>query len=115
MRNYRDGILRASMKLLCGQPGTRKLFASANGNAYDSDLGSSGLMLVPNTNYALGGGKQGILYLADATGSGDLTPPATKSIRNFKQSTVKGPVISRHTLVFQQPGERLYNRCLVRE
>ena len=34
-------------------------------NSGDADLGSSGLLLVPNTGYVLGGGKQGILYLAD--------------------------------------------------
>ena len=31
----------------------------------DADLGSSGPVLIPNTNLLVGGGKQGILYLIE--------------------------------------------------
>lgn len=34
-------------------------------NSGDMDLGSAGIMLIPNTNYLLGGGKQGVLYLVN--------------------------------------------------
>ena len=35
--------------------------------ADDADLGSSGPLLIPNTNLLVGGGKQGILYLINST------------------------------------------------
>jgi hypothetical protein len=35
--------------------------------ADDGDLGSSGPLLIPNTNLLVGGGKQGILYLINST------------------------------------------------
>ena len=38
---------------------------SASDNGFDYDLGSSGVLLIPNTNYVLNGGKPGILYLQD--------------------------------------------------
>ena len=39
-------------------------------NGGDQDLGASGVLLIPNTNYMIGGGKQGVLYLVD---SNDMT------------------------------------------
>lgn len=39
-------------------------------NSQDNDLGSSGLLPIPGTNYAAGGGKQGVLYLVDTTNMG---------------------------------------------
>jgi hypothetical protein len=45
-------------------------YNSAVMNSGDMDLGSSGLLLIPNTNYALGGGKEGVLYLVDTTAMG---------------------------------------------
>jgi hypothetical protein len=47
-------------------------YNSATLNAGDTDLGSSGLLLIPNTTYLLGGGKQGVLYLSDTTGMGSF-------------------------------------------
>ena len=38
----------------------------------DMDLGSAGLMLIPNTNYVVGGGKEGVLYLANTNGLGEF-------------------------------------------
>lgn len=42
---------------------------------YDIDLGSQGLLLVPGTNWAFGGGKEGKMYLVkrDTMGGVDLT------------------------------------------
>jgi hypothetical protein len=43
----------------------------------DLDLGSAGPVILPNTNYLVGGGKQGMIYLLDrrAMGRYDKTPP----------------------------------------
>jgi hypothetical protein len=43
----------------------------------DLDLGSAGPVLLPDTNFLVGGGKQGILYLLDRTNMGklDANPP----------------------------------------
>jgi hypothetical protein len=49
-------------------------------NAEDVDLGSSGIMLVPGTNYALGGGKESILYLMDRTNLGGMNNSADQVV-----------------------------------
>jgi hypothetical protein len=41
----------------------------ANLNGGDLDLGSAGLLAIPGTNYLVGGGKEGKLYLLDSTAS----------------------------------------------
>jgi len=43
-------------------------------NARDADLGSTGPMLIPGTNFLVGGSKKGYLYLFDARKLGRLTP-----------------------------------------
>ncbi|HXA48972.1 MAG TPA: hypothetical protein VNV86_01640, partial [Candidatus Acidoferrum sp.] len=43
-------------------------------NARDVDLGSTGPMLIPGTNFLLGGSKRGVLYLFDSSKLGRLTP-----------------------------------------
>jgi outer membrane protein assembly factor BamB len=43
-------------------------------NARDVDLGSTGPMLIPGTNFLLGGSKRGVLYLFDCSKLGRLTP-----------------------------------------
>jgi hypothetical protein len=55
---------------------------------HDLDLGSSGPILMPNTNYIFGGGKQGILYLVDTTNMGhsDLADNS-QIVQNF-QATI---------------------------
>jgi hypothetical protein len=45
---------------------------ASNLNSGDMDLGSGGLMLIPNTNYLLGGGKQGVLYLVNTNDMGEF-------------------------------------------
>ena len=47
-------------------------YNSASLNSGDQDLGSSGLMLLPNTNYVVGGGKQGVLYLSNTSAMGEF-------------------------------------------
>jgi Bacterial Ig-like domain (group 3)/MBG domain (YGX type)/PQQ enzyme repeat len=60
-------------------------YNSATLNMGDTDLGSSGLLLIPNTTYLLGGGKQGILYLDDTTGMGGFNA-ATDQVRQEFQA-----------------------------
>jgi Legume lectin domain/MBG domain (YGX type) len=59
-------------------------------NAGDQDLGSSGLLLIPNTNYILGGGKQGILYLVNTNGMGEFNSSTDQVQQEFQAVTGKG-------------------------
>ena len=59
-------------------------YNSAVMNAGDMDLGSSGLMLIPNTNYVLGGGKQGVLYLVDTTAMGEFNASSDNVRQEFQ-------------------------------
>ena len=54
-------------------------------NSEDNDLGSSGLLPIPGTNYATGGGKQGVLYLVDTTNMGHYNT-STDNIRQKFQA-----------------------------
>jgi hypothetical protein len=60
-------------------------YDSAAMNAGDLDLGSSGLLLIPNTHYVLGGGKRGVLYLADETAMGGFSA-STDNVRQEFQA-----------------------------
>jgi hypothetical protein len=59
-------------------------YNSATMNTSDLDLGSSGLLLIPNTSYMLGGGKQGVLYLADANGMGEFNASSDQVRQEFQ-------------------------------
>ena len=59
-------------------------YNSATMNSGDMDLGSSGLLLIPNTSYVLGGGKQGILYLADSNGMGEFSASSDQVRQEFQ-------------------------------
>jgi outer membrane protein assembly factor BamB len=59
-------------------------YNSAVMNAGDLDLGSSGLLLIPNTHYVLGGGKRGVLYLADATAMGGFNASSDNVRQEFQ-------------------------------
>ena len=48
------------------------------------DLGSSGLLLVPNTNYVRGGGKKGVLYLVDTTAMGKFNASSDNVRQEFQ-------------------------------
>jgi hypothetical protein len=60
-------------------------YNSAVMNSGDMDLGSSGLLLIPNTNYVLGGGKEGVLYLVDTTAMGEYNA-STDNVRQEFQA-----------------------------
>jgi outer membrane protein assembly factor BamB len=59
-------------------------YNSAVLNSGDMDLGSSGLLLIPNTNYVLGGGKQGVLYLVDTTAMGEFNASSDNVRQEFQ-------------------------------
>src|ERR1700678_682462 len=59
-------------------------YNSAVLNSGDMDLGSSGLLLIPNTNYVLGGSKQGVLYLADTTAMGEFNASSDNVHQEFQ-------------------------------
>ena len=59
-------------------------YNSAVMNSGDMDLGSSGLLLIPNTNYVLGGGKEGVLYLVDTTAMGKFNASSDNVRQEFQ-------------------------------
>ena len=59
-------------------------YNSAVMNSGDMDLGSSGLLLIPNTSYVLGGGKEGVLYLVDTTAMGELNVSSDNVRQEFQ-------------------------------
>jgi Bacterial Ig-like domain (group 3)/MBG domain (YGX type)/PQQ enzyme repeat len=59
-------------------------YNSAVMNSGDMDLGSSGLLLIPNTNYVLGGGKEGVLYLVDTTAMGEFNASSDQVRQEFQ-------------------------------
>jgi Bacterial Ig-like domain (group 3)/MBG domain (YGX type)/PQQ enzyme repeat len=65
-------------------------YNSATMNSGDMDLGSSGLLLIPNTSYLLGGGKQGVLYLADTNGMGEFNSSSDQVRQEFQAVYGKG-------------------------
>jgi hypothetical protein len=52
---------------------------------YDEDLGSAGVVLIPGTTLALGGGKEGIIYLVNRDNMGGLSD-STNADTNVLQS-----------------------------
>jgi hypothetical protein len=63
---------------------------SATLNAGDMDLGSAGVLLVPNTSYVLGGGKQGVLYLVNTNGMGEFNASNDQVQQEFQAIYGKG-------------------------
>lgn len=61
-------------------------------NSNDSDLGSAGMLLIPGTDEALSGGKQGVAYLVnrDAMGGLSLTNANTNVLQSFVVATNTG-------------------------
>jgi hypothetical protein len=53
-------------------------------NTSDLDLGSAGLLLIPNTSYVLGGGKQGVLYLTDTNAMGEFNASSDQVRQEFQ-------------------------------
>jgi hypothetical protein len=59
-------------------------------NSGDMDLGSAGIMLIPNTNYLLGGGKQGVLYLVNTGNMTHFNASGDKVQQEFQAVFGKG-------------------------
>ena len=55
-----------------------------NENQTDSDLGSSGPLLIPDTNLIAGGGKEGILFVGPTNNLGHLQNANTKQVQAFQ-------------------------------
>ncbi len=65
-------------------------YNSASLNSGDQDLGASGLLLIPDTNYVLGGGKQGVLYLTDINNMGKFNSSMDQIRQEFQAVLGKG-------------------------
>ncbi len=57
---------------------------AATMSAGDMDLGSAGLLLVPNTSDVLGGGKQGVLYLVNTNNMGHFSASNDNVLQEFQ-------------------------------
>jgi hypothetical protein len=57
---------------------------AASLSAGDMDLASAGVILIPNTNYVLGGGKQGVLYLVNTGDMGQFNASSDKVQQEFQ-------------------------------
>ena len=53
-------------------------------NSADWDLGSSGVLLVPGTNYVMGGGKSGIFFVLDRANMGHVVTGNTQVVQNWR-------------------------------
>jgi hypothetical protein len=59
-------------------------------NTADLDVGSTGLLLVPGTTQVIGGGKAGVLYVADGSNLGHVHTSDNNQIAQFFQLTPSG-------------------------
>ena len=57
---------------------------AATMSAGDMDLGSAGLLLLPNTSDVLGGGKQGVLYLVNTSDMGEFNASSDNVLQEFQ-------------------------------
>jgi outer membrane protein assembly factor BamB len=57
---------------------------AATMSAGDMDLGSAGLLLLPNTSSVLGGGKQGVLYLVNTNNMGHFNASTDNVTQEFQ-------------------------------
>jgi hypothetical protein len=74
-------------------------------DAGDTDVGSSGPLLIPGTHLILGGGKGGILYLVNRDTMGGFkagTPPDTQIVQRFAASA--GQWIVGSPIFWNRPG-----------
>jgi len=62
-------------------------FDTQNLNLDDNDLGSGGVLLIPNTNLLVGGGKMGKLYLLDRANLGHFNAAGDSQIVQSWQAT----------------------------
>jgi hypothetical protein len=84
--DYGDSMVKLSPTLTVSDWFTP--YNVANLNRYDTDLGCSGLLLIPGTNYLIGGGKQGVLYLVNTANMGHFNAAGDTQIPQSFQATV---------------------------
>jgi outer membrane protein assembly factor BamB len=80
-------------------------------NSSDSDLGSSGLLFIPNTTLVTGGGKQGMLYLVDTTNMGKYNTAMDCVVHEFQAIFGNGTQHIHGTPIYfksQTAGELIY-------
>ncbi|HXU63931.1 MAG TPA: malectin domain-containing carbohydrate-binding protein [Polyangia bacterium] len=79
----------------------------------DSDIGSSGPLLIPGTSLLTAGGKNGIMYVVNTTGDsmGHFvagTPPDTQIVQRFSASSTNGQIVGGPAWWESPAGPRLY-------
>jgi hypothetical protein len=79
----------------------------------DSDIGSSGPLLIPGTSLLIAGGKNGILYVVNTTGDsmGHFvagSPPDTQIVQRFSGSATNGQIVGGPAWWESPAGPRLY-------
>jgi hypothetical protein len=65
-------------------------YNAASLSAGDMDLASAGVIMVPNSNYVLGGGKQGVLYLLNTNNMGHFNASHDNVQQEFQAIYGKG-------------------------
>ena len=65
-------------------------------NNGDRDLGSSGPLLIPGTNFIVGGGKDGIFYLLNADNMGHEVANDTQIVQKFQATFVHNGCATLH-------------------
>jgi hypothetical protein len=84
-----NGVIQTGESLIKLSPTLQLLdyftpYDAATLSSSDMDLASAGVMLVPNTNYLLGGGKQGVLYLINTADMGQFNASSDNVQQEFQ-------------------------------
>ena len=76
-------------------------------DSLDADLGSSGPLLIPGTNYMVGGGKEGVLYLVDTNSMGKNNPGRDAVVQSWQNNSAifSGNVFSNSRLYVSGRGD----------
>jgi hypothetical protein len=90
-----NGLYQAGESIIKLSPSLQLLdyFTPSNAaslSAGDMDLASAGVIMVPNTNYVLGGGKQGVLYLLNTNNLGHFNASRDNVQQEFQAIFGKG-------------------------
>ncbi len=93
--NYGSSVVKLSEFLTVTDHFTPYDYQYLNDN--DLDLGSSGVLLIPNTNLLLGGGKTGVLYLMNRDNLGGFTPGGPDQVvQSFKIDSAYNYVLNNN-------------------
>jgi hypothetical protein len=81
-RNFGNSLVRLDPKTLA----VKDYFTPSNHiylNDADLDFGGSGPMLIPGSDYVVGGGKQGVMFVRRKSGLGKFTSGDPDAVQNF--------------------------------